>query len=408
MKRRGYGSHPAASSMAYMIWFQASGSPGMHQCVQSMPSRPGPPYTDGCASILSCDSDVMSSSDTAVVAIDPSTPRTTTCSGSSPAPLPSAVDVTSCSGASDDGFDEEDIPEAPGVAGLGHVVVEGGPVVEVVGGLLDLDILAIEGGILDLNVTIEGAEDVPEPENSSGNDVDQDNLPSDPYRTVQNKNSIGKVMFLAALARPRYNEHGDETFLGKVGIFPFVKEEPAAKNSRNRPRETLITKSVVVNRDVMRDYLINKALPAIQANWQEKDAEKTIFIQQDNARTHVSPTDPEFCATMEESGLDIHLIHQPANSPDMNILDLDQRSPRTIQELIADVEKEYNEYEVSKHFFYRFIVQSYLVVASWDIICSGHNLHASNLLLLATRIFHADHQFLVSHIVSGGTSSSPS
>ncbi|EEE62853.1 hypothetical protein OsJ_17656 [Oryza sativa Japonica Group] len=33
----------------------------------------------------------------------------------------------------------------------------------------------------------------------------------DPYRPVQNKNSIDKVMFLAAVARPRYNEEGTST-----------------------------------------------------------------------------------------------------------------------------------------------------------------------------------------------------
>lgn len=47
---------------------------------------------------------------------------------------------------------------------------------------------------------------------------------NDPHRTVQNKNSIGKVMFLAMVAMPRYDEHGNETFSGKLGIFPFVSE----------------------------------------------------------------------------------------------------------------------------------------------------------------------------------------
>ena len=78
-----------------MIWFHASGSPAMHQCVQSMPSRPGPAYTDGCASILSCDSAVMSSSATGD-AMAPITPRTTPCSGA--VPPPAAASVASCSG----------------------------------------------------------------------------------------------------------------------------------------------------------------------------------------------------------------------------------------------------------------------------------------------------------------------
>jgi hypothetical protein len=46
----------------------------------------------------------------------------------------------------------------------------------------------------------------------------------DPYRTVQNKNSIDKVMFLAAVARPRFDNEGNCTFDGKIGIWPFVRE----------------------------------------------------------------------------------------------------------------------------------------------------------------------------------------
>lgn len=46
----------------------------------------------------------------------------------------------------------------------------------------------------------------------------------DPHREVQNKNSIGKLMFLAIVGKPRKNAQGIQTFSGKVGIFPFVKE----------------------------------------------------------------------------------------------------------------------------------------------------------------------------------------
>lgn len=101
--------------------------------------------------------------------------------------------------------------------------------------------------------------------------------------------------------------------------------------------------------------MINKVIPAIQAYWPEEDAGKPIFIQQDNARTHVSPADPQFHAAVEQTGLDIRLIYQPANSPDMNVLDLgffssiqsltDKCDPRTIEELIRDVLNEYDEYD---------------------------------------------------------------
>lgn len=48
----------------------------------------------------------------------------------------------------------------------------------------------------------------------------------EPYYTVQNKNAIDKVMFLAAVAKPRYNEEGICTFDGKIGICPFTRKVP--------------------------------------------------------------------------------------------------------------------------------------------------------------------------------------
>jgi hypothetical protein len=46
----------------------------------------------------------------------------------------------------------------------------------------------------------------------------------DPHITVQNKNSIDKFMVLAAVALPRYNDEGIETFSGKIGVWHFVKK----------------------------------------------------------------------------------------------------------------------------------------------------------------------------------------
>jgi hypothetical protein len=171
----------------------------------------------------------------------------------------------------------------------------------------------------------------------------------DPVRTVQNKNSIGKVMFLTAVGRPKYDEQRNLTFSGKLEVWPFVKEVPAARWSRNRDRGTLETKSVIVNREVMRQYMIEKVIPAIEEKWPREDADKPIFIQQDNARTHLRSDDPAFLETVAKTRLDIRLMQQPANSPDMNVLDLDffnsiqsltdRGSPETIEDLIYNVEK---------------------------------------------------------------------
>jgi hypothetical protein len=44
---------------------------------------------------------------------------------------------------------------------------------------------------------------------------------------MQNKNSIGKVIFLIAVAKPRYGEGFRATFDGKIGTWAFVKETVA-------------------------------------------------------------------------------------------------------------------------------------------------------------------------------------
>lgn len=45
---------------------------------------------------------------------------------------------------------------------------------------------------------------------------------SDLIRTCKSKRFITKVMFLAAVARPRFDDDNNTQFDGKIGIFPFV------------------------------------------------------------------------------------------------------------------------------------------------------------------------------------------
>ncbi|XP_062203760.1 uncharacterized protein LOC133905955 [Phragmites australis] len=176
-----------------------------------------------------------------------------------------------------------------------------------------------------------------------------------PLRTVKNKNFIEKVMFLAAIARPRFDEEGNETFSRKIGIFPFTYTEPARRSSVNRPAGTMITKPMTsVTKETSRSYLVNKVLPAIKQKWPTEDFGHPIFIQQDNARTHIDPNDEEFCRVAKEDGFDIRLMCQPPNSPDLNVLDLGffaalqskhhKESPKSVEQLVSAVVKAYEEY----------------------------------------------------------------
>jgi hypothetical protein len=79
---------------------------------------------------------------------------------------------------------------------------------------------------------------------------------------------------------------------------------------------------VSITRDVIREFMIEKIFLAIRAKWPREDTKKPIYIQQDNASSHIELVDPQFSEVARQDGFDIRLICQPPNSPDFNILDL--------------------------------------------------------------------------------------
>ncbi|KAM0853409.1 hypothetical protein ACQ4PT_051104 [Festuca glaucescens] len=142
----------------------------------------------------------------------------------------------------------------------------------------------------------------------------------DPFRSTQSKNFIEKVMFLAAVARPRFDANGNVVFDGKLGIWPFTYQEAAKRKSKNREAGTM--------------------------------------IQQDNAKTHIPVDDPEFVAAAQADGWDIRLTCQPPNSPDLNILDLGffaalqsifhKLSPGSVDDIVHKVQQAFEEYPAER------------------------------------------------------------
>nr|XP_033513608.1 uncharacterized protein LOC117278272 [Nicotiana tomentosiformis] len=142
-----------------------------------------------------------------------------------------------------------------------------------------------------------------------------------PYRSCKSKNFITKVMFMVVVTHPRLAEDGTELFSGKIEIFPFVFKEPVKRNSKNR-------------------------------------LNAPIFIQQDNARPHLSVNDLQFTEATQQDGFDIRLCFQPPNSPYLNVLDLrfsraiqslqHQMASKTIDELVNAVEKSFNDMKVER------------------------------------------------------------
>lgn len=53
------------------------------------------------------------------------------------------------------------------------------------------------------------------------------------------------MMFLVAMARPIFDDEGNEYFSGKIGEIPFVTIQPAQRRSRYRE-----AKSIEMNRSL--------------------------------------------------------------------------------------------------------------------------------------------------------------
>ena len=141
-----------------------------------------------------------------------------------------------------------------------------------------------------------------------------------PDRTCQNKDHIMKVMFLTAVARPRFNEDGICTFDGKIGMFPFVDYIPAQRTSVNRPRGAIVTSPFSVTKNKYREFMVTKVIPAIKNKWPDRN--RNIIIQQDGAPAHIESNDAEFLAAATTGLWNISLELQPPKSPDVNVLDL--------------------------------------------------------------------------------------
>ncbi|KAM0831755.1 hypothetical protein ACQ4PT_065325 [Festuca glaucescens] len=185
------------------------------------------------------------------------------------------------------------------------------------------------------------------------------NTEEPPKRETKNKGHIQKIMFLSAMTRPRYDRDGNCTFDGKIGVWPYVEWVQAQKRSKNRLRGTWELKPMNhVGKADSREYLVKYVLPAIKNKWPLCDRWNTIYIQQDNAKTHVACDDPIVVSEAVKGNWDIRMVFQPPNSPDMNILDLgwfasiqsmfQKKFPKTLKEIVEKVDESLVEYPHEK------------------------------------------------------------
>ncbi|DAZ97358.1 TPA: hypothetical protein N0F65_003381 [Lagenidium giganteum] len=142
-------------------------------------------------------------------------------------------------------------------------------------------------------------------------------------------------MFLCAVAHPRWDDVRDEWFDGKIGIWPFIERVAAKRSSRNRPAGTMETKPLSVTKETYINALVGHVIPAVEAKWPQSCRHQSIVMQHDNAPPHKVEA------------------FQPANSPDMNVLDLGffnaiqslqyTKESRSIDELITNTVDAFNE-----------------------------------------------------------------
>ena len=105
----------------------------------------------------------------------------------------------------------------------------------------------------------------------------------EPYRHVQHKSFLTKIMFLCAVARPRYDTRRNAWFDRKIGIWPIGKWEPAKRSSKKRTKGMPVWKNQCITRDVYREYLIEKFLPAVKEKWPTRNQRKRL--QQEGNQT---------------------------------------------------------------------------------------------------------------------------
>jgi hypothetical protein len=143
----------------------------------------------------------------------------------------------------------------------------------------------------------------------------------DPYRSAAHKSHVRKVMFLCAMARPRFNNTTNSWFDGKLGMWPVGEWVPAQRKSARREAGVMEWKNKNMNRELYRTMLMDELIPALLLKW-PRNLNRKIRIQQDGARAHIRDDDEEFAMALEEVGLNAEIYTQPTNSPDLNILDL--------------------------------------------------------------------------------------
>ena len=133
-----------------------------------------------------------------------------------------------------------------------------------------------------------------------------------------------KVMFLVAVARPQVNPVTQELFDGKIGMWPCTEVSAALRDSCNRKQGELEIRNVSMDGPFYKRIMAGEdgVMDAIKQKmpWLK---ESGIIIQQDGVSSHTCVDSLNAIRTAGlADGWNITVVTQPAQSPDLNILDL--------------------------------------------------------------------------------------
>lgn len=142
-------------------------------------------------------------------------------------------------------------------------------------------------------------------------------------RRVSHKSHITKVMVVTAVGYPHRRPDGS-FFDGKIGMWAVTEQVPAARSSKNRPAGTLETKPVIFTSEFYKNLW--QQPNGIRAGIRRKLYHRKtsgIIIQQDGATPHTGCASVDIInAYIQQGNWNCTLITQPAQSPDLNLLDL--------------------------------------------------------------------------------------
>jgi hypothetical protein len=153
-----------------------------------------------------------------------------------------------------------------------------------------------------------------------------------PDQTVIHKSHIEKVMFLAAVGVPQFRPDGT-WFNEKIGIWPVIECTPAQRSSALRSAGAEVMKPVPLSAKTYLDLMTREG-GVIQAIRKKMSwlCTSGVVIQHDGASPHVGKDNDFYLACSGwEHDLNLSFIRQPAQSPDLNKLDLLVKTVEKIQ-----------------------------------------------------------------------------